>query len=94
MDKLNKTNEIEEIRRAINDIEISLIRHSGSELVKDVFDFKTLVDAVQALEKQIPLQVGDIHGDYDPDYDCMICGEITRFEHQKYCIECGQRLRW
>ncbi|HZJ98401.1 MAG TPA: hypothetical protein VFC79_00255 [Tissierellaceae bacterium] len=51
-------------------------------------------NSIKALEKQIPLQVGDIHGDYDPQYYCMICGEITRFEHQKYCIQCGQRLGW
>ena len=50
--------------------------------------------AIEVLEKQIPRQVGDIIGDYENDYDCPICGTITRFEHQRHCIECGQKLKW
>lgn len=53
--------------------------------------FETLKTAV---EKQIPELVETIPGDYTPDYNCPICGETTGFEHQKYCIECGQSLEW
>ena len=49
---------------------------------------------VEALEKQIPKLVDTIPGDYTSDYICTVCGETTRFEHQKYCVECGQRLEW
>ena len=54
-----------------------------------------MIDDIEAAtERQVPKLVDTIPGDYTPDYDCTVCGETTRFENQKYCVECGQRLEW
>ena len=74
---------------------IDILNDPEADMVYTVeeIDLAWLV-AIDALEKQIPRQVGDIIGDYENDYDCPICGTITRFEHQRHCIECGQKLKW
>ena len=43
---------MEDIRNAINSLEITLIRHGNEGLITDVFSAKTLKMAIKALEKQ------------------------------------------
>ena len=75
---------------------IEYLIRNGFKLEEEYNNFARQVVgiAVEALEKQIPKLVDTIPGDYEPDYNCTVCGETTGYEHQKYCIECGQRLEW
>lgn len=96
MDKLNKTNERRKVRNALNDIEISLLRHKGSEVVKDAFAFETLVDAIQALEKQISKPVKITQPTPTMIYiTCLNCGTfLDDRAKDNYCFGCGQKLDW
>lgn len=65
-------------------------RHRGCEKQKSYPDFASTV--LVALEKQIPKE--PVHE--DGDYFCQVCGTYCGNVHegvQKYCDECGQRLR-
>ena len=53
--------------------------------------------AVEALEKQIPMNVVNFENACDTYGDCPRCGESHWFEGDdafKYCPECGQALDW
>ena len=65
-------------------------RHRGCEKQKSYPDFASTV--LVALEKQIPKEPAHKDG----DYFCQVCGTYCGNVHeglQKYCDECGQRLR-
>lgn len=40
------------------------------------------------------LYIGEVQGDYLPDYYCMNCNEDLEFEHQERCKHCGQLQAW
>ena len=46
------------------------------------------------LEKQIPMDVVSILGDYESEYRCDNCGQTIGVEHTNYCHYCGQKLGW
>ncbi|HZK00625.1 MAG TPA: hypothetical protein VFC79_11480 [Tissierellaceae bacterium] len=89
-------NTIKKIQQAINDIEISLTRHKGSEIVKDAFACETLEDAVQALEKQKsikPLNQRYINKELIGECpSCRLQWDVAFY--QRYCSNCGQKLDW
>ena len=75
----------------LDEIKCTRRKNSG---VLEIDDEKMIDDIEAAIERQVPKLVDTIPGDYTSDYICTVCGETTRFEHQKYCVECGQRLEW
>ena len=72
------------------------ILKARSEFVADInIDAKTAYKmAISALEKQIPKTVGETLGDYENIYYCDRCGRNLRYEHQKYCEDCGGKQGW
>ena len=84
------------IERIEGYVEVWDLEQADEEIKMIIFkdDIKAFKIAIKALERQVPKLVDTIPGDYTPDYNCTVCGETTRFEHQKYCVECGQRLEW
>lgn len=51
--------------------------------------------AISALEKQIPMQITEVHVD---EYVCPVCGAENSCNQgvveDKFCPECGQALNW
>ena len=84
---------MEDIRNAINSLEITLIRHGNEGLITDVFSAKTLKMAIKALEKQIPK---DVNSKCDEDWEYYYCGNcnVNVDEDNNYCVNCGQKLDW
>lgn len=52
-------------------------------------------EAISALEKQMPMQITEVHVD---EYICPACGAENSCEQgiveDKFCPECGQALDW
>lgn len=49
---------------------------------------------IKALKKQLPARVKKTKGFYDfYSYDCSVCGTPIETFNDKYCGNCGQKLR-
>lgn len=60
--------------------------HGDNEYLQEAIDI-----AIQALEKQMPLETDKtIHDNEEPAERCPICGT---FVFGKYCYNCGQKLK-
>ena len=70
---------MEDIRNAINSLEITLIRHGNEGLITDVFSAKTLKMAIKALEKQafFENEVSNIHEWFVDNKDCLLDSAIS-----------------
>lgn len=53
--------------------------------------------AIEALKKQIPMQPTEINEDHGY-FECPACNEfitaLDDFETHKFCLMCGQALKW
>ena len=70
---------MEDIRNAINSLEITLIRHGNEGLITDVFSAKTLKMAIKALEKQafFENEVSNIHGWFVDNKNSLLDSAMT-----------------
>lgn len=48
-------------------------------------------NCIEAIEKQIPKKITDIHVD---EYYCPACGAENTLKFNYYCPTCGQKLSW
>lgn len=58
--------------------------------------YKALQDAVEALQKQIPMKPQEVLLAYGKGYECGNCGNelsVNEFDGV-YCHWCGQKLDW
>lgn len=80
-------NSLEAIRRIKEHNEIHSKKERQAVLITIALDM-----AIEALERQIPAEIGfDTYGCYI--YSCPVCNNPINKRH-KYCSECGKALTW
>lgn len=71
-----------------------MIEKSITNEVEKLEKIETIKIVIEALNKQIPLAPSmEKLNSGDRIYVCPVC-ENPPFPNQKYCDECGQKLRW
>lgn len=85
----------EELQRA-EEWATESVKHGSDDDLKEAVNAVEETGAmVDALEKQVPKQITDIHCD---EYFCPACGSENNCDqgrvHDKYCPQCGQKLAW
>lgn len=70
---------MDNIRDAINSLEITLIRHGNTGLIEDIFSIKTVKTAIEALEKQafFENEVSNIHGWFVDNKESLLDSAMT-----------------